>query len=90
MEYVILQPMQTVNENLNVSLIERKYSITAEEERLILHEAGGPFSGFIVKKILPLNMQPSQSKKCDLSFKFNVFMRHANNADEMQQVWRKY
>jgi hypothetical protein len=88
MEYIILQPLQTKNINSNVSLIERKYSITAEEEKLILHEAGGPFSGFIVKKILPLNMQNDFAiirRNSDVSFKLNVYMRHANSS-EMQQV----
>ena len=87
MEYIILQPLQTKNTNSNVSLIERKYSITADEEKLILHEAGGPFSGFVVKKILPLNMQNDllMKRNADVSFKLNVYMKHANSS-EMQQV----
>lgn len=87
MEYIILQPLQAKFDNLNVSLIERKYSITADEEKLILHEAGGPFSGFIVKKVLPIAMQPVNQKKSDVSFKLNVFMRHSNHS-EMQQEQR--
>jgi hypothetical protein len=87
MEYIILQPLQTRNVNSNVSLIERKYTITPDEEKLILHEAGGPFSGFIVKKILPLNMQNDVGiqRNGDVSFKLNVYMKHANSS-EMQQV----
>ena len=87
MEYIILQPLQTKSDKLNVSIIERKINISPEEEKLILHEAGGAYSGFIVKKILPTNNQPSfyTSEKGDSSFKLNVFMRHATNP-EMQQV----
>ena len=90
MEYIILQPLQTRSDTLNVSIIERKIDITADEKKLIMHEAGGPYSGFIVKKILPLNYQPSvyTSEKGDSSFKLNVFMRHATNP-EMQQVKTK-
>jgi hypothetical protein len=87
MEFIILQPLQTKNASTNVSIVERKVNITPEEEKLILHEAGGAYSGFIVKKILPLNYQPSiyTNEKGDSSFKLNVFMRHATNP-EMQQV----
>jgi hypothetical protein len=87
MEYIILQPLQTKNTSISVSIVERKVNITPEEEKLILHEAGGAYSGFIVKKILPLNYQPSiyTNEKGDSSFKLNVFMRHATNP-EMQQV----
>ena len=87
MEYIILQPLQTKSDKLNVSIIERKTNISLEEEKLILHEAGGTYSGFIVKKILPLNLQSSSftSEKGDSSFKLNVFMRHSTNP-EMQQV----
>ena len=81
MEYIILQPMQTRNKGSNVSLVQRQSSLTPEEERLVLHEAGGPFSGFVVKKLLPLHMQQhsalvTSAAKCDLSFRLNVFMRH--------------
>ena len=87
MEYILLQPLQTNNpDRLNLSLIERKSSITKEEENLIIHQGGGPFSGFIVKKILPLNKQNALNlDKCDLSFKLSVYMKDSSLA-QMQQV----
>jgi hypothetical protein len=84
MEYILLQPLQTNNPNLNVSLVERRYDLTPEEEAHILHEAGGPFAGFVIKKIIPKHLAPKLSK-CDVSFKLNVFMKHSNHSD-MQQV----
>lgn len=88
MEFIILQPLQTNNANLNTSLIERKSQLTQDEENLILHEAGGPFSGFIVKKIQPLDFQQF-SDKSDLSFKLNVYMKHTV-LPGMQQVFMIY
>ena len=88
MEYVVLQPLESESIDLNASLIERKYNLTPDEEKLILHEAGGPFSGFIVKKSLPLHLQTSiHSKhiKSDASFKLKVFMRNEHN-QEVQEV----
>ncbi len=63
-------------------------SLTQDEEGLIEHKAGGPFSGFVVKKILPLHMQRTLSlDKCHLSFKLNVFMKRAGNeSEDMQHV----
>ena len=93
MEFILLQPLQTTNaERFNVSLIERKYEITPEEENLILHEAGGPFAGFIVKKILPLSMQGDLLlDECHLSFKLNIYMRYSDKKTaEMQQVTSFY
>lgn len=88
MEYIILQPLATNNQDLNVSLIERKATITQEEENLILHEADGAYSGFIVKKMLPAHLQTFEmrNENGDVSFKLNVFMKHATNP-EMQQVF---
>lgn len=90
MEFIILQPLQTNKKDLNTSLIQRKFEITPEEESLILHEAGGPYSGFVVKKIIPLGSQQQALNldKCDLSFKLNVFMKHAT-LPEMQQVFEE-
>jgi hypothetical protein len=90
MEYILLQPLQTKSEKLNVSVIERKYELSKEEEGLILHEAGGPFAGFIVKKMMPIAMQQTRlvnPDKSDLSFKLKVYMRHASRP-EMQQEQR--
>lgn len=80
MEYIILQPLESGEINRNVSLIERKYELNEYEQSLILHESGGPFSGFIVKKPLPLDMQKQliQLTKCDLSFKLKVLMKNVN------------
>lgn len=75
MEFILLQPLQTEDtDRLNVSLIERKKELTAEEEALIIHEASGPYSGFIIKKVLPFNVQ---LEKCHLSFKLKVYMRQS-------------
>lgn len=85
MEYIILQPLQTNNDKLNVSIIQRKQEITAEEESLILHEAGGPFAGFIIKKMLPVSLQArylGNFEQSDLSFKLNTFMKHATKTNE--------
>lgn len=80
MEYIILEPLESDNPLVNTSLIERKYEITKEEESFILHESGGPFTGFIVKKPLPLALQGRlfNLDKCDLSFKLNVIMKNSN------------
>jgi hypothetical protein len=73
MEFILLQPLQTDHpDRLNVSLIERKTSLTIEEEKLIIHEAGGPYAGFIIKKILPFNVE---LEKCHLSFKLKVYVQ---------------
>ena len=87
MEYIILQPLQTNNEKLNISIIQRKHEISKEEENLILHEAGGAFAGFIIKKMMPIHLQQRllNFDKSDLAFKLNVFMKHATKP-EMQQV----
>ena len=87
MEYIILQPLQTNNEKLNVSIVQRKAELTREEESLILHEAEGPFAGFIIKKMMPIELQQRllSFDKSDLSFKLNMFMKHATRP-EMQQV----
>ena len=83
MEYILLQPLPTGSgDRLNVSLIERKFDLTREEEALILHKAGGPFAGFIVKKILPYDIELDA---CHLSFKLNVYMRQSGQTN-MQQV----
>lgn len=80
MEYIILQPLESVEASKNISLVERKNEITEYEQSLILHESGGPFAGFIVKKAMPLNVQTRliQLTKCDLSFKLKVLMKNAN------------
>ncbi len=76
MEYILLQPL--INDNIkNVSLIERKTNLTSEEESLILHKADGPYSGFIVKKILPFDLKLD---KCHLSFKLNVYMKKSGES----------
>lgn len=78
MEFILLQPLQTDNaDHSNVSLIERKTSLTKEESALILHEAGGPYAGFIIKKILPFSVE---LEKCHLSFKLKVYMRQSGQA----------
>jgi hypothetical protein len=89
MEYVILQPLQTSNEKSNISLIQRKFEITPEEEALILHEAAGPYAGFIIKKMMPLYMQHRMINfdKSDLAFKLKVFVKHATKP-EMQEELR--
>jgi hypothetical protein len=90
MEYILLQPLQTNSDKLNVSVIERKFELSKEEESLILHEAGGPFAGFIVKKMMPVSMQQRlliNQTKSDLSFKLNVYVKHASKP-EMQQEQR--
>lgn len=80
MEYIILQPLESAEASKNISLVERKNEITEYEQSLILHESGGPFAGFIVKKAMPLNVQTRliQLTKCDLSFKLKVLMKNAN------------
>ena len=83
MEFILLQPLQTDDpDRLNVSLIERKRELTDDEEALIIHEAAGPYSGFIIKKILPFNVE---LEKCHLSFKLKVFMRQSGQTN-MQHV----
>ena len=62
-------------------------SLSQDEEGLIEHKAGGPFSGFVVKKMLPISLQRTLTlDKCHLSFKLNVFMKRAGNDDDMQHV----
>jgi hypothetical protein len=87
MEYIILQPIQTNNEKLNVSIIERKYQLSREEESLILHEAGGPFAGFIIKKMIPnsMHIKTVDTEKAHLYFKLNVYVKHANKPDIQQE-----
>ncbi len=86
MEYILLQPLKTVDQDRsNVSLIERKTNLTQEEEELIIHEAGGPYSGFIIKKILPFDVE---LEKCHLSFKLKVFMKQSGNQTNMQHEQR--
>jgi hypothetical protein len=79
MEYIILQPLQTRSKSLNVSLVQRQLSLTPEEESLVLHAAGGPFAGFVVKKLLPIHMQASVESKSNLSFRLNVYVRHQHS-----------
>ena len=89
MEFILLQPLQTANKNLNVSLIERKYKITSDEESLILHEAdAGPYNGFVIKKILPTHLQQpiNAMPSCHLMFKLTAFMRNlAKNEVQREQ-----
>ncbi|RMZ95820.1 hypothetical protein BpHYR1_017278 [Brachionus plicatilis] len=87
MEYIVLEPLVSKNTGLNLSIIERKTKITAEEEKLILHEAEGSFTGFIVKKPMPLLIQESllNFRKSDLSFKLKVLMKHLTLAQEQQE-----
>lgn len=60
--------------------------MSQDEEGLIEHKAGGPFSGFVVKKILPIHLHRTLNlEKCHLSFKLNVYMKRANSED-MQHV----
>lgn len=86
MEFILLQPLQPENpdQRSNVSLIERKTNLTEEEESLIIHEAGGPYAGFIIKKILPFNVA---LEKSHLSFKLKVYMRQSGQS-EMQHEQR--
>jgi hypothetical protein len=88
MEYILLQPLQTNNPSLNVSLVERKYELTTDEKKLILHEASGAYSGFVVKKILPLHLQTQsmRDKKCDLTFKLNVYMKNTSRSEMQHEV----
>jgi hypothetical protein len=82
MEYIVMTPLLQ-SKTLNVTLIERKSEISDDEERGILHKAGGQYTGFIVNKSL---LQPiDELEPCQLSFKLNVYMKHAQ-LDEIQQV----
>lgn len=87
MEYILLQPLQTANKNLNVSLIERKYKITSDEEKLILHEADdGAYNGFVVKKLLPLQSQQSIPTTSHLMFKLTAFMRNVAKNEVQREL----
>ncbi len=72
------------SDKLNITLIERKLQneLTLEDEGSILHKAGGPFTGFIINKHASKELV---KEPCHLSFKLNVYMRHATNS-EIQQV----
>lgn len=80
MEYIVLQPLESADPNKNISLIERKNEINEYEQSLILHESGGPFAGFIVKKAMPIQLQARfiNLTKSDMSSKIKVLMKNAN------------
>jgi hypothetical protein len=82
MEYIVMTPLLQSN-TVNITLIERKTEINEDEERGIMHKAGGPYTGFIIKKVpvLPID----ELEACHLSFKLNVYMRHTQ-LEEIQQV----
>ena len=91
MDYIVLEPLQSEQSALNVSVIERKFDISPEEHKLLLHEAEGPFAGFIVKKALPIQLQNKlvNLQKSDFSFKLKVLMKHAS-LPEVQQEQRVF
>lgn len=80
MEYIILQPLESIDINKNISLIERKTDLTEFEQSLVIHESGGPFAGFIVKKSMPIDLQNQvlRLSKSDMTSKIKVLMKSAN------------
>lgn len=87
MEYIVLEPLVSKKPGVNQSIIERKSKITPDEEKLILHEAEGSFSGFIVKQPISLQHQETMLnfRKFDLSFKLKILMKHLTLAEEQQE-----
>ena len=82
MEFIILQPLQTNSKDLNVSLIQRRHELTADEESSILHEGDGQYEGFVIKKSLPQHMQASLNlAPCHLLCKLKLYMKHATNSE---------
>ncbi|CAF0740040.1 unnamed protein product [Brachionus calyciflorus] len=87
MEYIVLEPLQCEKQTQNVSIVERKFEITPEEQKLLIHEAEGPFTGFIVKKAIPIHLPKKiqNMNKFDLSFKLKILMKHATLPQVQQE-----
>lgn len=68
-----------------ITLIERKATLTQDEERSVLHAAGGKFAGFVVNNYSPERIAAFRAPH--FSFKFNVFVRNTAS-QQMQQETR--
>jgi hypothetical protein len=66
-----------------ITLIERKATLTQDEERSVLHAAGGKFAGFVVNNFSPERI--GVFRAAHFSFKFNVYVRNTAS-QQMQQV----
>lgn len=85
MDFIVLTPLLKSSRK-NVSLIEKLKELDINEETSVMHKAGGPYNGFIIRKYSP--ELKNTLNKSHLSFKLNIYVRNANNGGEIQHEYR--
>lgn len=82
MDYIVMTPVYK-SDARTITLVERKGTLTQDEERSVLHAAGGKFTGFVVNKYTPERINAFRAPH--FSFKLNVYVRNTAS-QQMQQV----